>query len=344
MTDNNDSSISIDSRDSRFGLYTTIVFLLTGLLTLYAGYSLCTADIDWGFDIDWNCFNSPKSYGTLCVVGFFLQFLKGGWRHESREEYVAGFDSNGNRVTEWERNDDVMTVLFNKVVWPLISHLFLTPMIYGAAMWYTLMGAIALIGKMTPYLISLALIAMVVYCYLAVRKRTDSYAWLVGTSLMCVVINAAAIAAISSDFSFFADNVDSTAVNETYRAVEVTGQSVNLRLGPGTEFDRYSMQAAQGDILEVIDVQGEWYRVSYNGNDNLWIHSRFCQDYTFGDDDDPGCGTEEEVTSMEEEEIAPFAAELPQEETITQESAVDDTDITETVTAETDSTAVPGEF
>lgn len=52
--------------------------------------------------------------------------------------------------------------------------------------------------------------------------------------------------------------------------VQVTGELVNLRSGPGTGYSKVG-QAAQGETLTLIDVQGDWYKVRTAGGLECYI-------------------------------------------------------------------------
>lgn len=308
----------------RFSIYTSIGFAIAGLLSVYACYELCTAPIDWGFDIDWNCFNSPKSYGALCVVGFFLQFMKGGWMHTTTEEYVGVVNPDTGKPDKWEKNNDVLTVLFNSVIWPLIMHLCLIPMMYGAAMWYALMGAVAFVGKLTPYILSAAILALTASSYIMIKKRASSSRrnlWLFMAVLFCGFIASGTIYSVGLDW-----NSSSEEVFEPTFPVVVTADRVNLRYGPGTEYDKFKEQALKNDVLQVVDEEGDWYKVYYLDT-ALWINKQFCNIMDESDD----TASEYETTYSEDASRAETNEVVPMDtapfESIVSEDEISQTDL-----------------
>lgn len=271
--ENYDRASELESDSTRrFEIFLNATFCVVVAAILYSCYIICTAPIEWGFKIDWNCFHSELTYGTCCVIGFFLQFLmKGGWLHTSTEEYVGYKDPHTGKVEKWEKNNDVLTVLFNSVVWPLVMHLILIPLAYGAAIWYTIAGIIALVGKLTPYIICLLLCGLCAWLYAVVKRNSNSskrYVWLIASSLFCFTVCGATYFVMNADFSH-EDNE-----NISYEYIIVNADNVNLRLGPGTDYDKYSSTVSSGQNLQLIGEEGDWFKVFYEGNE-LWINNKF---------------------------------------------------------------------
>lgn len=320
----------------KFNIALNIVFCLVAITAIYACYKVCTAPVEWGFKIDWNCFHSEITYGTCCVIGFFLQFIvKGGWMHTTTEEYIGYKDPITGKVEKWEKNDDVLTFLFNSLLWPLIMHLMLIPMAYGAAIWYSIAGIIALVGKLTPYIISLLLIGLCAWIYNVVRGKTESgkrYIWLIMSGLFCISVCGATCLAMGANFE------ESTTEQATVNHVIVNSNNVNLRLGPGTNYDKFSSTVSAGQELQLLGEDGEWYKVMFGGNE-LWIHSRFV-DIPLPDNayiEEIGCETDEVI-----EETASNSQTIEEETIIEQEpvaetsvrSETDDTNASETTVEE----------
>lgn len=312
--ESNDLTPEVDSESTRkFSIAFNITFCLVVAAVLYACYTVWTAPIEWGFKIDWNCFHSEITYGTCCVIGFFLQFLvKGGWMHTTTEEYIGYEDPNTGKVEKWEKNNDVLTVLFNSLLWPLIMHLALIPMAYGAAIWYSIAGIIALVGKLTPYIISLLIIVVCCWVYSIAKNKSDSdrrYVWLVASALFCFSLCGATYYAMEADFS------SSSTENAISNYIIVNSNKVNLRLGPGTEYDKFTSTVSAGQELQLIGEEGEWYKVAYEGNE-LWINSRFVDLPLPANSiiEEIGCDTE-----VPTEETAPTNAITEDSKTIEQE-------------------------
>lgn len=59
-------------------------------------------------------------------------------------------------------------------------------------------------------------------------------------------------------------------------SLQVTGNGVNLRSGPGTNFEVISW-ADKGDILTLLDTKGEWYQVKTTNGSTAYIKGSFAQ-------------------------------------------------------------------
>jgi len=240
--------------------------------------------------------------------------MKGGWLHTSTEEYVGYEDPRTGKVEKWEKNNDVLTVLFNSVVWPLVMHIIVIPLAYGAAIWYTIAGLIALVGKLTPYILCLILCGLCAWIYAVVKRNARSprrYVWLIAASLFCFTVCGATYFAMNADFSRKADE-------NIYEYVVVNADNVNLRLGPGTNYDRYSSTVSSGQTLQLIGKEGDWFKVLYDGNE-LWINDKFADLPAVGEQfhEEINCETyeddvEEVVTDNGNEEVE--AVEIISEE------------------------------
>ncbi len=116
------------------------------------------AHFDSSFDIEWNCFKSPTLYGTLCFAGFFLQFFN--WKHLSYKTYWKWKDpSTGKEYLERDR--DMLTEVEGGFLMPLLGHVILAPMIYGALLYYLLMGGFALLQGFMPWALGILIFASV---------------------------------------------------------------------------------------------------------------------------------------------------------------------------------------
>lgn len=255
----------IEAKTKSFKTITIVVFSILGLLAIYAGYTLITSNVDWGFKINWNFLESPLA-GPCMVIGFFLQFTKPFRFHSSMKEMIKGSDG------KWRQNYDIMSVMFYSFLMPILSHLILAPLIIGGMIWYAVAGVIALIGKLAPYLLTLLLIGFNVLGFIFVKKRDElpkRYYILIAASLLCLSVNLGTVYLFSNGLAFETETVVSN-------KVIVTGNSVNLRMGPGTEYGKFSLQAQKNAVYDVLGEEGDWYNVRCQG-ESVWINKKFCQ-------------------------------------------------------------------
>lgn len=279
--------------------YRKAVIVLTvclGILGIYTVYTVFTADIEWGFKINWNCFKSPL-FPVLAVVGFFAQFFD--WQHMSMETWI-GTKKPGDSKMKWEKSGDVIDVVFGGCVWPLLSHLFLLPCAYGAIMWYIIMGLIHVLGKLSPFFIA-ALAAAIVFFYY--KWTTGFYAHKYRVAMLVAL--TLVVAAVFGSTAYYMKNpsmfsASSEATVRTFIGTcQITGNGVNLRQGPGTEFDKLGVMVSSGESYPLLEESGDWVKIDYNGTE-AWLSSKFCtliNDSAYGDgmdDDDPGCWTGED--------------------------------------------------
>lgn len=294
-----------ESDNTGFSRSVLIITICLALMGVYAIYSVFTADIQWGFKINWNCFESPL-FTVFSVIGFFLQFFN--WQHMSFETWIGTKKSNGD--TKWEKSGDIMDSLFGGCVWPLLSHLLIVPCMYGAAIWYAVMGLVHILGKMSPFFISLLIIGLVFLFYkLAISLIENKYrvALLAGLALIATgIIGGTAYYLSNTDFTFSINDK----IPDTLGICEITGNQVNLRQGPGTEYDKLGITVSSGESYPLMEESGDWVRIDYNGTP-AWLSNKFCAltySSTQGvDDEDPGCSTGEDEESGESyliEEVA----------------------------------------
>lgn len=309
----------------------TVCLALIGAFTIY---SVFTSDVDWGFKFSWNCFES-KLFVVLSILGFFLQFIN--WQHASTETWI-GTKKEGDRDYKWEKSNDVMDVLFGKIVWPLISHLLIFPCMYGAIMWYAIMGLIYLLGKMTPIFISILVIGLIFLFYKMATNVSDHkyrVAFLVAFTILGASILAGTSYAMSNPSMFSSEQIDDEAAS--LGTCLITGNGVNLRQGPGTEYDKIGVMVSAGETYPLLEDAGEWVKINYNGTP-AWLSSKFCE---LNPADN---GTEtiiETVTTVEPEEIAvPEEVEEPVIEEVTESEQPAAGDTTQ-VAPQTINTGVP---
>lgn len=145
-----------------------IMYIVVALLFAFNLYSAWTiANTSFDFNIEWNCFESPRLYGTLCVIAFFLQFFN--WQHFSFKTIYRWKDPDTGREKK-EVSKDMMDVMEGGFLWPLICHMFLVPMFYGAMLYYVIMGGFAILEGVMPWLLGLLIVASMSPVYNAMRN------------------------------------------------------------------------------------------------------------------------------------------------------------------------------
>lgn len=267
----------MESNENGVEVYKKVVLGLTialGLLGVYAIYTVWASDINWGFKINWNCFKSPL-FPVLAIVGFFLQFFN--WQHTSTETWVGRKKWNGD--VEWEKSDDIMDSLFGGCLWPILSHLIIIPCVYGAIMWYAIMGLLHVLGKMSPLLISLLIAAVVFFFYkIANSYVTQKYRvfFLIGFALFGLMLIGGTAYFMTNPgiMSSSAESVQATALKSLGNC-EITGKDVNLRQGPGTNYDKLGVTVSSGETYPLLGEDNGWVKIDYNGSP-AWLSSKFC--------------------------------------------------------------------
>ena len=131
-----------------------VVLALLGAFCLYSAWTIVNMEFD--FDIEWNCFNSPRLYGTLSFIGFFLQFFN--WQHFSFKTIYEWKDPYTGEKKR-EESKDMMDAVEGGILWPLISHVLLVPMLYGAMLYYVIMGGFAVLQGIMPWLLGALCVA-----------------------------------------------------------------------------------------------------------------------------------------------------------------------------------------
>ena len=131
-----------------------VVLALLGAFCLYSAWTIVNMEFD--FDIEWNCFNSPRLYGTLSFIGFFLQFFN--WQHFSFKTIYEWKDPYTGEKKR-EESTDMMDAVEGGILWPLISHVLLVPMLYGAMLYYVIMGGFAVLQGIMPWLLGALCVA-----------------------------------------------------------------------------------------------------------------------------------------------------------------------------------------
>ena len=139
--------------------FKTVSLILSGLMTI-AGLFFCYEMIftsDWGFEVEWNMFKSPLVY-PLWFVGLIIAIFRFGKTHWSFDEVIETEDSWGNKKL-WV-NNDITSVLFGRLLWPILGHLVIEPLMYAALIYYPLMCILYLVGAFLPYILSVLVLLL----------------------------------------------------------------------------------------------------------------------------------------------------------------------------------------
>lgn len=92
---------------------------------------------------------------------------------------------------------------------------------------------------------------------------------------MTILLTAVVIALIFGVMKWCSRD-DSEAENLTsITTCQVTGNIVNLRKGPGTQYDKLGMVVSSGESYKVLEESGDWVKIDYNGTE-AWLSSKFC--------------------------------------------------------------------
>ena len=142
-----------------------VVTALLGAFCLYSAWTIVRMNFD--FDIEWNCFNSPRLYGTLSFIGFFLQFFN--WQHFSFKTVYEWKDPYTGKKKRKE-SQDMMDVVEGSILWPFICHLILVPMLYGAMLYYVIMGGFAILQGIMPWLLGALCVASIYPVYNSIKR------------------------------------------------------------------------------------------------------------------------------------------------------------------------------
>lgn len=260
-----------------------VFVIITTVLTLIAAgfvaYLYVTADREWGFDIEWNVTKSSMMWGILSFIGFFLQFIN--WTDLSFKE--GWVDNEGNF---WQSND-MTSEMMGSCLFPLIGHFLLIPALYGAALYYAIMGIVALFNFIIPYLAALLCIGFaVLFYFVAERLMCLRFKYLFG------ILWFAAGLGIMYGASIFPRQIK---LPEVYSYVEVDADDAVAYRRPDVDAPLVLVRDEEGDSLKPLqfdkgtvlgvhrDYQGEWYCVVYNDTGLAYMPQKFFKDLPTGD-------------------------------------------------------------
>lgn len=117
----------------------------------------------WEFSVKWNMFKSWLIW-PLYIIGLVWAIGNLGKSHYSQDTIIETEYWDGTRKRE--KSNDIMDVMFGHILLPLIGHFILEPLIVAAVIYYPLMGILALIGKLVPYILSILVLAVCVGSFL----------------------------------------------------------------------------------------------------------------------------------------------------------------------------------
>jgi len=299
LTTYDDNKSSADN----YRLAVIIVTVCMGLIGAYAIYAVFTSGIDWGFDINWNCFKSPV-FPIFCIIGFFLQFFN--WQHSSMDTWIGTKEKNSDKI-KWKKSDDIMDFMFGNCMMPLISHLIIYPLAIGALLWYPIMGLIHVVGKASPFLIS-ALVAALVFAFYVIGNKVRANRFRVTMLVIFTLIEGGILFGTAyfmrnhDSISFFGGSSKSSDSIDPIGTCTIIGNGVNLRVGPGTEFDKSGYSVSEGESYPLLEEADGWVKIDYNGTP-LWMSRKYCalsynDNISEGEDDDLGCYVEEDENDV----------------------------------------------
>lgn len=304
--------------------YSTVLLIFTipiAIIAAFVAWSYLSCGDDLSFDIEWKFWRSTFLWPALSFIGFFLQFID--WQHTSFREGWVVKDSWGRE--KFVANDDIMSVLWGTILFPLLAHFLFIPCIYGALLYYVIIIPLALLNAVIPYLAALLAVLIAVYFYIMSKRfdnRSHPYLWLIVTAIISVILLFLIYLPVSGivwpvkEKPTTSKPAGPSAIGYT----EVTAKTANLRMGPGTNYDFYmqsngtKLQAHKGERLEVIEDQGGWFKIKTSDGGIAFIKKTLCTPMT-------SYTTEEEYTdeTYEKEEI-PSDSPMEDEEVAEQES------------------------
>ena len=173
-----------------------VVLALLGAFCLYSAWTIVNMEFD--FDIEWNCFNSPRLYGTLSFIGFFLQFFN--WQHFSFKTFYEWKDPYSGEKKRKE-SKDMMDVVEGGFLWPFLCHVFLVPMLYGAMLYYVIMGGFAILQGIMPWLLGALCVASIYPVYNSMKRipqRRFRFALLPVAGILYFMVYSIAVLVIKS--------------------------------------------------------------------------------------------------------------------------------------------------
>ena len=141
--------------------YKIVSYVVAALITASGGFLVYEVlfNSDLTFSANWNMFKSPlgnlcMGIGVLCAIIFW-----GKMGHWSRTPYLVTKDAYGN-VKKVERDYDIIETMFWSILFPILGHFVIEPIIYGALIYYPIQCIIAVVGTIFPYVLSLIVLVI----------------------------------------------------------------------------------------------------------------------------------------------------------------------------------------
>lgn len=265
-----------------FSVFHYIGIVLMVALSAWAAWGV--AQKSFGLGVEWNIFHSTGLWTFFSVIGFFLQFFN--WQHTSFDHVTEVTYADGSKKRY--KSQDIIDNMEGSFLWPLISHLFLIPAIYGAVIYYVLMICLALIGGIMPYVLALLVVGSVYFYYklgIRMKQRKFRMVLLVVMSVLFAFAYVGLADNISFNFNFFSEN--NIGIQEEKRFVRCVGNGVNLREQPDANSARLYREASdsgrmffiQGNadssyspyqlfdtnIVQLLSEEGDWYKLAVDG-------------------------------------------------------------------------------
>lgn len=156
--------------------YNIAGYVLAAFITITGGffvYEVLSTDA-LTFKANWNMFDSPL--GNLCIgIGIVCAIIFWGkFGHWSRTPYLVTKDAYGN-VKKVERDYDITETLLWTVLFPIMGHFVIEPIIYGALIYYPIQCIIAVVGAIFPYILSLIVICIMIGSWMFTRTFQFRY-------------------------------------------------------------------------------------------------------------------------------------------------------------------------
>lgn len=152
--------------DRNFTYASYVCGALAAASSLFFIYEMFTAD-DFGIHVQWNIFKSSW-FTFLFIIGLLLAIVRwGAFGHWSFKTVKVYEDRYGNEIAE--EDSDFGSVAWGSLLFPLIGHFAIEPIVYACLIYYPLMCVFAILGLVLPYVITLALIGIVVAMFMGKR-------------------------------------------------------------------------------------------------------------------------------------------------------------------------------
>lgn len=152
--------------DKNFVLASYICAGVVGVVSLFFIYEMFTVD-DFGFKVQWNIFKSVF-FGPLYFFGLVMAIVWWGkFTHWSATPMIEYEDEWGNKKRK--RDWDVSENMFWGILFPILGHFVIEPIIYACLVYYPLAIVFSIVGALLPYILIALLVAITAGFYLSSR-------------------------------------------------------------------------------------------------------------------------------------------------------------------------------